>query len=98
MPKNVEHQPQRSRFRIKLSKNSSEEGVLLYEKLEENKYEFYHTEVPTDFRGQGFGAQLARSAFDFIVKEKATVVISCSYLRRFADENLTQTEFEYVEC
>jgi len=67
---------------------------LLYEKIEDKKYDFYHTEVPEEYRGKGFGAQLAEAAFNFIIKEQATVVLSCSYLRKFANDRLNPLELE----
>jgi len=95
MNENVVHDPRRNKFYIRLSKEKK--GILLYERLGEKLFDFYHTEVPVEFRGRGLGAVLARAAIDYIIQNGAEVKLSCSFLQKFAIENLTETELKHVK-
>jgi len=95
MNDNVVHDFGRQKFVVRLS--TKEEGVLLYEKLGEKLFDFYHTEVPPRLRGQGIGSKLARAAFDFILEEEAEVKLTCTFLQKFAAETLTKSELKHVK-
>jgi len=98
MKDNVVHDQQNARFFIKLDQDNEDlEGELLYERIGDNLLDFYHTEVPPEFRGRGLGAVLARAAFDYVIKEEAQVRITCTYLQKFAAENLSESELQHVQ-
>jgi len=88
----VIHDEKQCKFFMKISKKPDSEGVLLYEKIGSNHYDFYHTEVPKEYRGRGLAGKLAREAFNHIIAEKATVTLSCTYLQKFCDEELSSAE------
>jgi len=98
MSKNVIHDEKQNRFYIKLSENPDKVAELLYSKTSANSFDFFHTEVPEEYRGRGLAGILARTAFDYVVEEQATVLPSCTYLRKYYSTNLTESEKErYVE-
>jgi len=92
MNKNVIHDEKENRFYIKLSENPDKVAELLYSKTSSNSFDFFHTEVPAEYRGRGLAGVLAREAFDYIVQEQAKVFPSCSYLRKYYSTNLTESE------
>jgi len=96
--KNVIHDEKNCRFFIKLSETDpTVEGVLLYEKVNDKHLDFYHTEVPEEFRGQGLGVLLARAGIDFIKLHDLKVTLSCTFLRKFGREHLSEEEIrQYV--
>ncbi len=51
---------------------------------------FYHTEVPPEYEGRGYGARLVREALNYARSEGLKVVPQCwfvaEYIRRHPDE------------
>jgi len=94
----VIHDEKNSRFFVKLSETDPNvEGVLLYEKINNKCLDFYHTEVPKEFRGQGFGALLAGAGIDYIKLNDIKVSLSCTFLSKFGREYLSEEEIrQYV--
>ena len=61
----------------------SVEGFLRYDRTNKQinrDYNFIYIDI-LELRGRGIGKILARRGIDFILEEKASVVLSCSYLR-----------------
>jgi hypothetical protein len=46
-----------------------------------------HTEVPSQFQGQGFGEALVRAALDYARREKLKVVPTCPFVRKFLSKH-----------
>lgn len=56
----AKHEPQLNRFSIRLNDVNDEVAVLQYKKTGDNSIDYYHTEVPSNYRGNGIGSVLAR--------------------------------------
>ncbi|PIP79398.1 MAG: N-acetyltransferase [Gammaproteobacteria bacterium CG22_combo_CG10-13_8_21_14_all_40_8] len=76
----VEHQPQQSRFLVKLD---SEEAVLQYELTNDTSVDFYRTYVPDSGRGQGIAEKLVRAGLAWAKEKGYKVEASCWYVKKF---------------
>jgi glutathione S-transferase len=56
-----------------------------YYRDEDGKLAFIHTEVPTEFSGQGIGAGLARGTFDLLRKSGRKAIVRCPFMATFAN-------------
>ena len=59
---------------------------LVYEKESDSLVDMWHTEVPVECRGRGYGKILANAAFEWAVSKKIKVKLSCSYLQKIDRE------------
>ena len=56
-------------------------------RITNNVMTFTHTEVPTEFRGQGLGQQLARGALEFARKRGVKVKPLCPFIAHYIEKN-----------
>eukprot|EP01102_Stenamoeba_stenopodia_P011995 TRINITY_DN3733_c0_g1_i1.p1 TRINITY_DN3733_c0_g1~~TRINITY_DN3733_c0_g1_i1.p1 ORF type:complete len:192 (-),score=17.04 TRINITY_DN3733_c0_g1_i1:191-766(-) len=75
----VEHKPNQSLFEIKLSPDGVDRALLEYS-VNDKVLDFYHTEVPEKYNGQGIAAHLVGKAFDWAAANGYKVIPSCSYV------------------
>jgi predicted GNAT family acetyltransferase len=54
-----------------------------YYRVENGRVVLFHTEVPSEFSGQGYASQLARGAFELIRQSDRTVIIRCPFMNGF---------------
>ncbi|CAH3180775.1 unnamed protein product [Porites evermanni] len=80
----VKHNVKGREFFIALDKGKA---VLLYENEGHNTINMYHTQVPTELRGQGIAGQLAKAALDYAVNEDAKVKLTCTYLQKYVNDH-----------
>lgn len=72
----VEHNAPERRFEVKLgcdlavAEYMQSDGVI----------NFYHTEVPPAYQGQGIGEKIAQTALDYARAEGLRVVASCPFI------------------
>lgn len=55
-----------------------------YYRNADGKLAFIHTEVPSEFAGQGIGTELARGTFDLLRKSGRKAVLTCPFMVQFA--------------
>jgi len=60
---------------------------LEYDWVREGVIDFYHTEVPSVYRGMGLAKLLAKAALDYAVAKDAKIILSCSYLAKYVADN-----------
>lgn len=82
----VKHNLKGREFFISLEKGKA---VLQYENEAHNTMNMYHTQVPTEYRGQGIAGHLAKAALDYAVAQDAKVKLTCTYLQKYVNENST---------
>ncbi|XP_067914043.1 protein NATD1-like [Heterodontus francisci] len=82
----VRHDRQRQQFSVSLG-GSTEEAVLRYSYIGNKMIDLNSTTVPSDFRGQGIGQQLAQAAMNFVVQEDLKARISCWFIKKFVNDN-----------
>jgi predicted GNAT family acetyltransferase len=75
---NVEHDPERSRFVVRLPDGDAE---LLYDSFSEDVLDLQHTEVPPSGKGQGVGDALIRAALAFARQQGKRVIATCPYVQ-----------------
>jgi len=91
----VKHDKKHQTFYIKLE--GKDKAILEYNVISPTHLDYVHTEVPTSYRGKGIAAHLAKAAFDYAVEENMKMILSCSYLQKFAS-TLTDTKYrEHIE-
>jgi len=81
-------------LQIQEEKDTSTTSVLLgeiakleYEWMNKGAINFYHTEVPTVYRGMGLAKLLAKAALDFAVEKDVKILLTCSYLAKYVNDN-----------
>ncbi len=79
MEAQVQHEPDRARFVIRVS---DFEAILNY-RLAGDRLELYRTYVPPELGGRGLAAELAVAALDHARNEGRSVLPTCSYIDRF---------------
>lgn len=75
----VKHNRHNTRFEAGTSRNPAHLDYLLTGDI----VEMYHTEVPSDYQGQGVAAKLATAALDWARANKYKVLPTCSYVDSF---------------
>ena len=75
----IEHQAAQQRF-VLTQDNAT---ALLEYQLDGLTINFYHTFVPSEFRGKGLAEQLVRHAINWARTENYQLTASCSYVQRF---------------
>jgi predicted GNAT family acetyltransferase len=83
----VEHDPEGSRFFVRLPDG---DGELFYDGFSEDVLDLQHTEIPPSAKGQGVGDALVRAALAFARERGMRVMATCPYvqtwLRRHPEE------------
>ncbi len=77
-PPAVVHDPERSRFYIRLPDGDAE---LIYAPFNEEVLELMHTEVPHSAAGHGLGDALVRAALAFAREQGQRVLATCPYVQ-----------------
>ena len=75
----IEHNEPAERFEAKVD---GQLAVVEYQRQGNTLY-FTHTEVPSQFRGQGIAEKLARHALEYARSHQYTVVPMCSYISTY---------------
>ncbi|KAL3110633.1 hypothetical protein niasHT_017511 [Heterodera trifolii] len=82
-------------FHIVMADNSV--AVLKYKRVPNRRVlDFNHTEVPPDFRGQGFAEQLVRAGFRHCLDTRFSVYPSCTYVQKYIRDLATEEEKKIV--
>ncbi len=89
----VTHNESESRFEIDIE---GETAVLNYY-LDGERISFTHTEVPQQFEGRGYGAQLARAGLDYARESGFSVVPACGFIAAFIRRNPQYAELVAAE-
>ena len=58
--------------------------AVAYYRLEDGRVVLLHTEVPTEFGGQGIGKRLARAVFETLQAEGKRVIAKCPFMASYA--------------
>ena len=61
--------------------------AVTYYRLEDGRVVLLHTEVPTEFGGQGIGKRLARAVFETLRTEGKRVIAKCPIMASYAARN-----------
>ncbi len=61
--------------------------AVAYYGLQDGRVVLRHTEVPSEFGGQGIGKRLARAVFERLQAEGKRVIAKCPFMARFAADN-----------
>lgn len=79
---NVRENPAQHRF-----ERAIHDGVIAaaYYRNEDGKLVFIHTEVPSDFSGQGIATELARGTFDLLRLSGRKAILTCPFMVHFAN-------------
>jgi len=80
MPSEIIDNPPQQRFELALD---DDQIAAAYYRIEDDRVILTHTEVPSEFSGQGIGSQLARGVFDAIRASGRKTVLKCSFMARF---------------
>uniref|UniRef100_A0AAY5KWD1 Protein NATD1 n=1 Tax=Esox lucius TaxID=8010 RepID=A0AAY5KWD1_ESOLU len=84
----VEHDRPNSCFFISLDvEGKQDNAVLRYRFTGEKEVDLFSTIVPESFRGKGVAALLSKAAMEFLVEENLKAYISCSYIKKYVEEN-----------
>ena len=82
MPNEVVENPERHRFELAI--DGSDEIAAAYYRIDDNgNLVLTHTEVPSEFSGQGIGSRLARGVFDMIRASGRKAVLKCPFMGAF---------------
>ena len=66
---------------------SDDAVAVAYYGIENGRVVLRHTEVPSEFSGQGYGTKLARAVFEELRAEGARVIATCPFMALFAARN-----------
>jgi predicted GNAT family acetyltransferase len=78
----VVENPERHRFELAI--DGSEEIAAAYYRIDDNgNLVLTHTEVPSEFSGQGIGSRLARGTFALIRASGRKAVLRCPFMTAF---------------
>ena len=81
MPEVTEN-PTHHRFELPIE--GSEDMALAYYRIDSNGHVVLtHTEVPSEFGGQGIGSHLARGVFDILRQTGRKAVLLCPFMAAF---------------
>jgi uncharacterized protein len=82
MPNEVVENPERHRFELAI--DGIDEIAAAYYRIDDNgNLVLTHTEVPSEFSGQGIGSRLARGTFDLIRASGRKAVLQCPFMAAF---------------
>lgn len=72
------------RHRFELAIDGSDEIAAAYYRVDDNgNLVLTHTEVPSEFSGQGIGSRLARGTFDLIRASGRRAVLRCPFMAAY---------------
>jgi uncharacterized protein len=76
----VRENPQQHRF-----ERAIHDGAVAaaYYRDEDGKLVFIHTEVPTEFSGQGIATALARGTFELLRESRRKAILKCPFMTHF---------------
>lgn len=80
MDAEVKENPGLHRFELPID---GEAMALAYYTLEDGRVVLTHTEVPTEFSGQGIATRLARGTFDLLRQSGRKAVLKCPFMGHF---------------
>jgi predicted GNAT family acetyltransferase len=80
MNANVIENTQESRFELPIA-----DGALAaaYYRVEDGRVVLIHTEVPSEFSGQGIASRLAHGTFELLRKTGRKAILKCPFMSRF---------------
>ncbi|KAI8137444.1 hypothetical protein BJV82DRAFT_674790 [Fennellomyces sp. T-0311] len=97
----ISHDVQACMFKMKLDERGSIAALCYLPTRIQSLIEFYHTEIPLEYRHMGLGDLLASRAFAWAEEQKALVVATCPFVRRYLlhhrHGNVVRTEQEAIE-
>ena len=76
----VKDYPDRHRFELPIA---GEDVAVAYYRIEGERVILTHTEVPSEYGGQGNGSRLARGVFDAIRASGRKAVLKCPFMGAF---------------
>lgn len=76
----VRENPQEHRFERPIDEEAM---AAAYYRVADERLVFIHTEVPTEFSGQGIATELARGTFDLLRKTQRKAVLQCPFMVHF---------------
>jgi uncharacterized protein len=78
----VRENPQQHRF-----ERSIHDGVIAaaYYRDADGKLVFIHTEVPSEFSGQGIATELARGTFELLRQSGRKAILTCPFMVHFSN-------------
>ena len=78
----VRENPQQHHF-----ERSIHDGIVAaaYYRNEDGKLVFIHTEVPSEFNGQGIATELARGTFELLRQSGRKAILTCPFMVQFAN-------------
>ena len=80
MSAEVKDYPDRHRFELPIEGDAV---ALAYYRVEGDRLILTHTEVPSEYGGQGIGSRLARGVFDAIRASGRKAVLKCPFMGAF---------------
>jgi glutathione S-transferase len=80
----VRENPQQNRF-----ERSIHDGIVAaaYYRNDGGKLVFIHTEVPSEFNGQGIASELARGTFELLRQSGRKAILTCPFMVDFANKH-----------
>jgi glutathione S-transferase len=80
----VRDNPQQHRF-----ERSIHDGIIAaaYYRNDDGKLVFIHTEVPSEFAGQGIATELARGTFELLRQSGRKAILTCPFMVDFANKH-----------
>jgi predicted GNAT family acetyltransferase len=78
----VRENPQQHRF-----ERAIHDGIVAaaYYRNDDGKLVFIHTEVPSEFNGQGIATELARGTFELLRQSGRKAILTCPFMVNFAN-------------
>jgi hypothetical protein len=80
MDAQVTNNPAEHRFEMAIAEDAV---AAAYYRLDGGRVVLIHTEVPSEFSGQGLATQLATGAFDLIRQSGRKAVLKCPFMANF---------------
>jgi len=80
MDAQVTDNPVKRRFEMAIAEDAI---AAAYYRVDDGCVILIHTEVPTEFAGQGLATRLATSVFDLIRQSGRKAVLKCPFMARF---------------
>jgi len=80
MPAEVKENPELHRFELPIE---GEAVAAAYYTMMDGRVVLTHTEVPTEFSGQGIATRLARGTFDLLRRSGRKAVLKCPFMGHF---------------
>lgn len=78
----IEHNNNDSRGIFKAKDGGKKAGEMTYSRTGDNKIVIEHTQVETEFQGQGVGKKMVQEAVEFSRKNNLKIVPECSYAKK----------------